>query len=267
MKKLHKAIAVLMVAVLLVTTSKWSDITTKVKDIIYIDGTRIEYEIENDGVKLASGKSYFTVQDDGNGSAHIVNEGRVEDYDLNIVDLSEEKVYVIATNKKTGETFTIDNLDEVNGIYSGQAAIALTGTTALLLSLQTFLYYMLICGLVITVAGIVYYAADKVITKIKQNKDNVQSKYYPAYLRGKMVYIAMKNPISLSTASSYIRSGRNIYTYRSDNARRAVTGSGLGCLPRPEIDSNRKKGYIYFYHWHTENRNGAHAWYGTPVWG
>lgn len=271
MKKWYKYLAFVLAIVMAVTHTQWGSNVTglvaKVKDVIYIDGTKLSYEMEADGVTLSSGKSSLTIQDDHTGTAHIVNDDSVEDFELNIVDLSRDAVYVVATNKKTGEQFTIDHLGDESTSYTGQAAIALTGSAAIYLSLQTFLYYMILVGLTIVVAGVVYYAIDKAIVKIRQNKEHSQSKYYPAKLSGKMVYIAMKNPISLSQASTRIRRGQDIYTYFSGNAKKAVLGSGLGSWYKSEIDQKRKKGYIYFYHWHTANRNGAHAWFGNPIWG
>ena len=73
-------------------------------------------------------------------------------------------------------------------------------------------------------------------------------------LRGKDVYISYKQSISFKKAVSRIRYGKNIYTWTSANAKSAVLATGLGTIPKEEIDSmsTGKKGYVYYYHWHTK---------------
>ena len=71
--------------------------------------------------------------------------------------------------------------------------------------------------------------------------------------------------ITLTTAQIRIRNGQNIYSFNGSSARTAVAGVGLGIIG-PEIDANRKKGSVYYYHYHT-TKNQAHAWYGNPVFG
>lgn len=121
----------------------------------------------------------------------------------------------------------------------------------------------ILLGLALTViiGGIVYYAVPRVIEKIKQN--SYISKYYRAYLGSKTIFVALYHSISKTSATNRVASGQNIYTFYSTNARSAVSNTGLGYT---HDEAHRKPKQFTFNHYHTANRNGAHAWYGLPYY-
>lgn len=92
---------------------------------------------------------------------------------------------------------------------------------------------------------------------------------YKAYIdpaTDEAVYVDAESPITANQAKHRIMSGNNIYTFSGTSARNIVFATGMG-VTEAELTKHRKKGQIYFYHFHTAGRNGAHAWFGRPYTG
>ncbi len=202
----------------------------------------------------------LTLNSDGTCSAYAYNNDnkRKENYVLEISDLYEEKVNVEVWNENGAKVETYTSYqDIVPDVYTGQASIVIGGGISLLLLLKILL------GLVLTViiGGIVYYAVPRVIEKIKEN--SYISKYYRAYLGSKTIFVALYHSISKTSATNRVASGQSIYTFYKSNARSAVSNTGLGYT---HDEAHRKPKHFTFNHYHTANRNGAHAWYGLPYY-
>ena len=214
-------------------------------------------------INATNDDSYGKLILDKDGVAEITvldENNELNQYEAKIEDLSENNVNITVLDDDNEIVEEYDDEDDLLvDEYECQAAV-----TVGVISVTTLLQVLLAITACIVIAGITYYAVSTVQAKIAQDKKKKQY-YYPACLKGKDVYIAYNKSISSSAASNRIRSGMSIYTYTSSLARTAVSNAGYGVIG-PEIDSkkNMKKGYIYYKHYHTGNRNGAHAWYGVP---
>ncbi len=236
---------------------------------IYLDGIEYVYhvgvngEIEVEAVsKNTEGK--LTVDSNAQAVAEVLDEnGNIEEYEIEINDLTDKEVDVdiFDDNGKLIEEY--DTMEELlEDEYECQAVATMSVTV---ISVSTLLKVLLLIAATVIVSGVVYYAAATVAETIQNNKKK-RNLYYSAYLKGKDVYISYNKSISFKSAVSRVRYGKNIYTWTSANAKNVVLATGLGTIPKAEIDSasSRKKGFVYYYHWHTKNRNGAHAWFGRP---
>ncbi|MDD6306761.1 MAG: hypothetical protein PUA75_07410 [Clostridiales bacterium] len=236
---------------------------------IYVDGIEYVYRVSTNGEieieavsKNVEGK--LTVDSDAQAVAEVLDEnGDMKEYEIDINDLTDKNVDIDVfedDGKIIEEYETMEELLE--DAYECQTAATVTVTV---ISVSTLLKVLLLIAATVVVSGVVYYAATTVAETIQNNKKK-RNLYYSAYLRGKDVYISYNKSISFKSAVSRVRYGKSIYTWTSANAKNVVLATGLGTIPRAEIDSasSRKKGFVYYYHWHTKNRNGAHAWFGRP---
>lgn len=241
---------------------------------VYVDGKAFVYSIASDGTlevqgKSDNGKSYLTILPDGTAEAQAMDEtGQYIQYELEINDLSLEKVDVTATHESSTfarglqRTQIVEHFTCVEDImgksYVGQASlVVVTG-----ISLSTLLTVVLTITGTIVVGGCIYYAVANVIEKIKSDSAK-QKYYYKAHIADYVTYIAFySGTITQSQAASRIKSGQNVYTYTKSLAKAAVVSAGLGCITSPEI--HLRSGALTFYHYHTANRNGAHSLYGLP---
>ena len=232
----------------------------------YSNGVRYEVSLDDEGMVIVAGDDGSTIRvvDDGKAIATVKEGNEVRTYNMEIETLTDDETNVSVYDEYGSLVYHVSDNDELD-FYTGQVAIT-AGTYIGGGILVTILGIALKLIATCVVAGIVYYGAKEAVQYIKKSSSR-SAKYYPAILYKGNVVIAVMKPISKSSAVSRLRCGNSIYTFTSTNARAAVVSTGLGVLANSEIDKYRKRGYIYFYHYHTANRNGAHAWYGTPVIG
>lgn len=233
----------------------------EIQEILY-DG--ITYIVETKPNKLtitAEGHDvYFELKENGKamlkGKA-VKGLGKNESYDMTIKNLYEDIIDMDIY--KNGQFMqSINNYDDLGlDEYEGQGAITFT-----IIGLSTLIKIVVAAVATIVVANITYIAVDKIIEKLR--KDTPYDTF-SAIISGRGIFI---NPLAITytQAVSRIRSGLSTYSFMSSSAYNVVNGTGLGVIGS-EIDVVKKSGYIYFYHYHTSNRNGSHAWFGLPYFG
>lgn len=235
-------------------------------EIVYIDdvGYKVSYNFEGKYTISVVGNEAVngTVDFGEHGTAEVTIHNETEEtenYLLDIEELNTEEVDVdvYSDGQKVAEYNDVDEIIEDE--YVGQAAITATVTV---ISLKTLLEIIITVAATAVIAAMTCEALSVAYEAIKESKKK-QGNYYRAWLSGNDVYIRMDDPIDLDLAVSRISAGFSIYTYTSSQASNVCYLTGLG-VTASEIDSkaNRKSGHIYYRHYHTANRNGAHAWYG-----
>ena len=239
--------------------------TMEKEQIVYVDGIRFVYKIDINGntTIVSTGKyagAKLVLNNNGNAYAQVKNKiGVNQKYNLQINDLSKEDVDIDIYNT---HHVKVDEYDSVSDLYQddykGQSFITLPVQL-----LGTMIKVLITVAATIVVGKIIYYAGAAATEAIKQEQKK-KKQYFRARLSQGHVYIAYANPISLTTASNRIRNVKNLYTFRQSRARDAVLESGYGCSAK-EVNKNKKPGKIYYYHFHTVPKNGAHAWFGHPI--
>lgn len=269
LKKLTSVLAVMLVIAIMFSSGLSKVLAVSINGtldtVVYIDGVKfVITDTEDRVIVKAEGKSSdFKMYLFDNGTAYA--EGKDENGEdtkvwLNINELSEDKVDIdLKTEDGTLTKLTSLNEDE----YAGQMAATIgMGSMAIYSAVLWALAALLITSAVVYIAGEACQALDYALRKNKVKS----SKYYKAYIYKGSVYVT-KNNISKSAAISRVAIGYDIYTYKSSDARSVVSSVGRGVIG-PEIDKRTKssgavKKGIYYYHYHTGNRNGAHAFYGS----
>lgn len=221
--------------------------------------------------------SCLTVDSDGNGIAEITNNGTTEMMSVDINDLSSSDVDVTIYESSTSPqnsmashstdsqgVYHINSFEELSDLAHNsvqtRSVIAVS-----VWSLSKLLYVVVSVLLTVVVAGVTYHAIASVVEAIQDNRDKARECFKAYYKSGLTdVYIDYSSPISPTEAVARVKSGLSFYTFNPTNAYNNVNAAELGVIG-PEIDKNRKANYLYYYHYHTANRNGAHGWYGVPV--
>ncbi|WP_127837280.1 hypothetical protein [Clostridium prolinivorans] len=218
---------------------------------IYVEDSTNNVIVETVGLEK---NSEMIITPEGDARATIFDENsEVKEYDLEINELTEEDVEVVVKdNGNVVEEFTSSE-DLQADKYVGQSVIVVGGTIVVGSLLTALLY----ASLALVIAGVTCYAIDAIIHVVRNTNF-----YYKAYRRLNTVFV---NPISIpySQAVNRIKAGADVYTYFSTPARNIVVATGLGVTP----SENHRKWYsigTFFDHYHTENRNGAHSFYGLP---
>lgn len=233
-------------------------------EVVYVDGNAIKVTVdaENGIIKSQAvdrfDESSLTICENSDNIITVYDDEEEDfvDYEIEINDLSEENVDIEIINENDEIVDEFNDYDElIEDSYDGQASVAVL-TTITVGSLITAILEASAC---IAVASVIYYGAKAAVKAIKKKKEN-KSYYYKAYIYEKNIFINLKK-ISRASAVSRIKKKKNVYTYKSSNAKNIVLATGLGCTSS-EISDLRGK--IRFYHYHTANRNGAHSFYGTP---
>ena len=231
----------------------------KFRDEIYVDGVKYIYEIYPNKVTIQAEGHDVYVEINNNGKTKIKGKDvkglkENETYELSIQNLTQE-LTDITVYKDGIKVKQINNLADLEkDSYFGQAEVVLGGAIGL------GLLVLIIAGVVIVVAGILYVLADAIADAIKKNFPN---DYFAAQLITGQVGIDPSG-ISYAVAVTRISCGLSVYTSTSTKALNAVLGTGLGATSA-EIDANKYRGYTYYWHYHTAARNGAHAWYGAGI--
>lgn len=244
-----------------------------VTEVVYVDGLPIKVSVNAaagtiEARPLKGGdQSVLKITEKGQDIVRVYEEDekRYVKYDLDVTDISQEEVDV-EVRDKTGEAVEKYNSPEdlVQDSYQGQSAAAVTVVTGA--SVSALLSAVLMTAACIIVGGIIYYAGKAAVNVIKRSSSK-KSYYYKAHVFKQNVYIGLNSRISKSAAVSRIRTGgadNDIYTYFKGNAVAAVRAARLGCT-HAELSCFNIKGKVKFWHYHTGNRNGAHAFYGLPV--
>lgn len=275
-KKLKKSlISILLTFVMLFTgiVSQTVNVAANpnvMTEIVYVDGMAIRVSVNAEAGTIEArslkkeDQSVLKISEKGTDMVRVYEEDQKKyvNYDLEVNDISQEEVDV-EVKDKTGEVVEeYDCLEDLTeDSYQGQTAAAVTVITGA--SISALLSAVLFTAACIIVGGVVYYAAKAAVNAIKRSSYKRNS-FYKAYVFEKNVYIGLNSSISKNSAINRLRMQGDIYTYFSGNAVSAVKATHLGCTHR-ELSCFRIKGKVKFWHYHTGNRNGAHAFYGLPV--
>lgn len=268
-KKLTSVLAIMLVIAIMFSSGLSKVLAVSINGtldtVVYVDGIKFVITDTEDGiiVKTEGEANKFKMYLFDNGTAYA--EGKDENGKdtkvwLNINELSEEKID-IDLKKEDGTVTKLTSLEEDE--YEGQMAATIgMGSMAIYSAVIWAITALLITSAVVYIAGEACQALDYALRKSKVKS----AKYYKAYIYKSSVYVT-RNSISKSAAISRIATRQDIYTYRSSDARSVVAAVGRGVIG-PEIDKKTKssgaiKKGIYYYHYHTGNRNGAHAFYGN----
>lgn len=245
------------------------EVNRTLDNIVYVDGVafRVETDFETGIVSvlpLLDRNIVLEVFPDGHGEAVAYSQesGSIEEYELEIMDLSADKVDIDVLDKSGDYIDSIDSVEELmSDSYEGQEAV----TVLVGISLETLITALIEIAACILVAGIIYYAGKAVVAELSREKSN-KDYYFKAYIMDHNVFINLSNRLSRQSAIACIRSGNNIYTMLRDNAKSITLATGLGC-EGPEI-SCLSGGKVMFYHYHVGHRiNKAHIFYGSAVIG
>lgn len=232
--------------------------------VVYIDGLAYEYYFDTE-LKL----HINCIEEGYIGSLVLDDEGRADvsiddgDYFVDIEELNDNELEATVYNTLGEVVEEYDDIEDViNEEYEGQTLVLGWVTVIAVGTLVEVLFEIAITTVIV---GVTVYAISEVYTAIKEDKKK-KKLYYKAYLSEEDVYIDYKSPISQGDATNRIKKGKNIYTYTSGLARTAVYNTGLGVITESEMTSKKKmkKGHLYYWHWHTLNRNGAHSFFGKP---
>ena len=265
-KKIRFIIVMLLIVVLIqpfMNKTLAYTINDYVKNTVYIDG--IKYEVIDTGEEVI-------IKNTENFEVHLYNDGKayIERYtssgkirnDFIVNNLTEDDVDIeYIDDEGELQKITKVDIDEYEGQMAGTAVIIGIGSVSILQIFAVVFVALLATVAIVYIAKVAYRALDYALQKMKINT----SRYYSAYIISGSVFVSV-NPIDRATAISRVRSGLNIYTFYGSEAKSVVTATGLG-VTGPEIDkrtttSGTVKRGVYYYHYHTKNRNGAHAFYG-----
>ena len=229
---------------------------------VYVDGIKYEVSVNDDlnvVVKTVGleKQSQLVLYADGTALAKIANPNeQTERFTVDFEKLDSE--HIDATVYQKGKL--VENIDGMSDLdetdYSGQIPFIFIGAV----TLEGLLVALMNTAITIVRSGIVWYAVHSILEDINQMKNT----FFKAYLVKNFLYINPKS-ISFTNAVNRIKIGKNIYTFKSQNAYQCVDATGLGIIgPEINIRKDLLDNNIYYYHYHTSNRNGSHAFYGLP---
>lgn len=210
-----------------------------------------------------SDSANITVHSDGTADVKLNNNAITEKYNLKIENLNKDEID-IDVYKGKNKVDSFDSFEQLN--YDKYEAQGGTGSFYVF-SLSLLVEVLLTIALVAVVASVTYYSIVSIIEKIKAiaEKQIEVPIYYRAIIAGPQVLINFFNPMTQHDATDVLKSNGSVYTYFSSAASYAVRQVGEGIVG-PEIDTNRKAGYIYYYHFHIDRDKHklAHAFFGFP---
>lgn len=175
-----------------------------------------------------------------------------ENFTIEADNMNEDFVEADIISEETNE---ITHIDE--SMVESQAAVVVGGSAIAVALLKA----ILAITATTVVAGIVYYAAKSVISRLK--RDQPQIHYYYAYLQsGDNVYIGSKIS-SKSSAAAVLKSGGSVFATSSGYAYDACkSASPIGKVSDKQKHSGGGKNY---YHDHpmikTKQQSKAHCWF------
>ncbi|MGO5078325.1 hypothetical protein ACTQ3J_11045 [Oscillospiraceae bacterium LCP25S3_E3] len=268
---MKKIISMILVICLLTVSTVWtaSAYDNNIEDV-NVDGYNITIN-ENTGDEtvvstFVDGVKYqITFDKDANDFEMITNEYAAyifgigigacneEIYDVDVENLDEDGIEAEIISEDTEDVTRIsDDMVEV------QAAVVAAGGTAIAIAL---LKAILAVTAAIIIAGVVYYAASSVISRLK--RDQPQVHYYKAYLQtGDNVYVGPKLN-SKSAAASVLKAGNSVFAISSGYAYDACkSASPISTVSSKQKHSGDGKNY---YHYHPmikkNSQSKAHCWF------
>lgn len=263
-KKLISILAVMLVIAIVFSAGLSQVLAVSINGslatIVYIDGIKFVITDTEDKiiVETQGQENDFKMYFWDNGKAYTESEGT--NVWLNINELTDEKID-IDLETEDGAITKITDLEQDE--YQGQALGTITlGGITLGKAILCAIAALLMTSAIYYISGEAYQALDYALNKKKISHNT----YYKAYIYKKVVLVSKKG-ISKNSAINHIRLGWDVYSYKSSDARRIVEAVGKGVIG-PEIDKKTTtsgiiKHGIYYYHYHTGNRNGAHSFYGN----
>ena len=267
-KKIKKIIATLLVTCLLVNLLHSSTVNAGTEnkiEIVYVDGVKYYYYLDKD--------NEFHVLDENceaelvmNTDGEAVISSEDEEMTIEFQTLTRDDIEATVYDDEGEEVKEITDIDEiVDDSYEGQMLVEMS---VLSYVASTLVRVLVVLAVTVVIYGALRYAASVIAKEVVENKRK-QSLIYKAYIdpaTDEAVYVDAESPITANQAKHRIMSGNNIYTFSGTSARNIVFATGMG-VTEAELTKHRKKGQIYFYHFHTAGRNGAHAWFGRPYTG
>jgi len=257
--------------------------TTVDEYVVYVDGVEFvftlneEFELEMNAETDMS-TAYMIVGADGNAEVVISPKLAITDkkYLIDIEEMDSENldatVYqedVVVADYECMEDLMTDE-------YEGQASFVIG--SGVVIAFDLILRALIQLGLLVIIAGIVYIVATTFIQKVKalsaEKRRQAQSMYYPAIARGDVVLILPKG-MTVASAAKRLRARESVYSFTASMARAAITKASFEYYPannKGEINSIKRSGYMYFYHYHKAVNGNAmhdnsHSFYGNAVIG
>lgn len=277
MLKYRKSLSIILIMCILFcivfdsSKTAQAKVTNKNK-IYYYDGQAYKVSVNNNGdillrtVKTGRNSASMTVHSDGTAEAEINNNYVTEEYSLDINELNREEIDIDIYDKKSRKVEKIDDYRTLkHDFYKGQTATA----SFLIFSLSLLIEVLITLALLVVIGTVTYYSIVTVIDIVQSVADErVRNKqpqlYYNANIQGPQVAIDYNNPINETVAVNRLRGGASTYTFFSGSALAITKLASGGPSIGAEINQERIKGYIYFYHFHLNRYNPAHSFFGFP---
>lgn len=220
----------------------------------FVDGVKYQITLDKDNNNNNNNNNFEMITNEYAAYFFGIGLGACneETYNIDIETCDENEIEAEVISEETGEVTKIsDNMVEV------QAAIVVGGS-AIAVALLKAILAITAC---IVVAGVVYYAASSIISRLK--RDQPQIHYYKAYLKsGDNVYIGPKIN-SKSAAASVLKSGSSVFATSSGYAYNACkSASPISKVSKRQKHSGGGKNY---YHYHpmikSKQQSKAHCWF------
>ncbi|MDD4157601.1 MAG: hypothetical protein PHY08_13630 [Candidatus Cloacimonetes bacterium] len=280
---MKKIICIILVASLTITSIPLKA-NAKSNEILYVDG--YEFNVtENNGKKttvyttLENGDKIYATLDKSMEEISLefidypqnmlgIGIGMPENtkYDVTATVLTSENINAKVINTKTKESI---NIKEYRGEVTAQNIIFIPIAEYLLTaSIVAALQALLMATATIVVAGVIFYAASKVMPELRAKQPSI--KYYKATLQNGNVYIGAE--LTTAQAASYLKANmtstypNNIFAYSSTYALSICNVvSPIHASIGPE--KHGEEGYYSHYHPRKDwtfartNRYYNHCWY------
>lgn len=275
-KNLRKFLAMLLIAVTIVTTSNTGNASAKTDSNInvpignyYYDGVEFEVTMDKDFNILMSAvniKEEFSLTYHPGRKADVKatdKNGKLGEYQVEDINLKNNRIEADIYKNDV----KIDKIDKQINNYDGQVPLVIGitayGTYILInLALSVIITYQIVQILNPVASDDQYeYFEGYAMSRVIQQDSSKQTYYYPAILGNNTVLISPTR-ISKDWAIAMVRAGGSLYTWMSNNAASVITSANYSCT-NPEIHA---EGYgTFFYHFHPVINHQCHSWYGVPI--
>ena len=289
MKKFTKGLAIILSCIMVFNTMNVTAFAEETEPYgsTYVDGIRYNVTVDSDYniiIEAETDQSSGCMILDKNltGVVNIECDNNTESYEIEISSLQLDEadfateyltegiqysqIEVLIEDEDNEKLVYCDNIEDIIADeYTGQAAEVVTiKVVEGVITITGMLTALLQLAIVVVVVGVVCYAVDAIIAKIKEK---CKQYYYKAYIAANTVVID-PNPISLNSAVSRIKSGLNVYTYTRSKAKNVMDATYQPYYGPEHHWKNGKEGFFFnHYHLlsHTMGKNDAHMLYGVPV--
>lgn len=236
-------------------------------ETIYMDGIEYTLEIDTEGNSIISAvfDGVLTTlelnNETGEGVVSNSNPTERDEIIVQVNELNENEVSIEIVNEEANQITSINSIEDLlDESYIGQALTL--GGWALGAAVAALLAALAKIAITIVVAGITYYALHMAADKVKNGF------YYRAYIppsnsKLEAIYVNFSS-ITSSQAINRIKNGDSTYTFFSSGAKSIVASAGRGVTASENHYNTSSKKGVFFSHYHTSTRNGAHSFYGTP---